>query len=114
MLENLKNGLQNEENLGFINPMWEIEVIKKVQSEKGLIIEQVTKLPFLYIIHQYLKDYGFNPNIKEGFIVVVRIGSGAEIKLALFLEKLPDGWQAGQDVPEGVIYDNRKPVSDEG
>lgn len=118
-MENLKNGLQNENASCFINPMFEIEILKDVTHtrksniEAGddiseIVSEQATCLPLNFIIHQYLKDYGFNPSIADNFVVILRLSQGAEIRMPLFLKSLPDNWKHGQDIPGGVIYEKPK------
>lgn len=65
----------------FINPMWEIEI-----KHKG---ETLTKQPFCFMIHSYLKEFGFKPDEKTNpSIEVCLITSKSGVaKMNLFLNK---------------------------
>ena len=73
--------LPNEKT--FINPTWEIEV----RTSSGRVI---TKLPFCFMVHTYLKDYGFDPDFKlinPTADVILRLDTKAEAKLPLYLNE---------------------------
>jgi hypothetical protein len=46
-----------KDTIACVNPLWEIEI----QDYKG---NQVVKMPFMFFILTYLKDYGFQPEEK--------------------------------------------------
>lgn len=65
----------------YINPLWEIEV-----THKG---KQLIKMPFCFLIHTHLKDYGFDKNLQdyETPIVIFRTSEKGEAKIPLFTKK---------------------------
>jgi hypothetical protein len=68
--------------LGYINPTWEIEI-------KDADGKQVVKMPFCFMVHQYLKMYGFDPDAKllnPSADIILRIAPGSEAKLPLFIQ----------------------------
>ncbi len=77
-------GIEQPKILGYINPLWEIEVTWKGQTQ--------IRMPFCNLVHTHLKDYGFEPD-KKTFTpptVILKIGPGQEIKLPLFIKCEPD------------------------
>lgn len=77
-----KELLQDPDVKGYINPLWEIEV---VHNGKSLI-----KMPFCFLIHTHLKDYGFDPDSKMSNtpIIVFRTSGKGEARIPLFVKKL--------------------------
>lgn len=110
-MENLRNGLQNENPEAFINPIFEIEVIRNEEPIPEL--KQITKQPLLFIIHQFLKDYPLYQQkfgIDDKIVVIFRMEKNKEIRMPLFLKTLPDDWTLGQEIPGGVIYEKQPPA----
>ena len=106
-MENLENGLQKETPESFINPMFEIQVDYKNEAGNR---ELLTKQPFMFIMNQYLKDYFFGKNLmslNDEIIITLRLAPGTEIKMPLFLKSIPANWAYGQEIPGGVLYENK-------
>lgn len=79
--------LVDEKVLGYINPIWEVEIV----DYDG---KQITKMPFCFMVHTYLKDYGFSPDsqVTKSPEIILRIGKGAEAKLPLFVKSIKSDW----------------------
>lgn len=65
----------------YINRLWEIEVKHKGQT--------LVKMPFFFMVHTHLKDYGFDKNLQseETPIVIFRTSEKGEAKIPLFTKK---------------------------
>jgi hypothetical protein len=81
---------QSEKPAAYINPLWEIEISEKNEEGKTSII---TKIPFCFMVHQYIKDY-FKPELDQkpipSPVIKLRIAPGSEAVLPLFLKELPE------------------------
>jgi len=74
----------SSEAKAFLNTNWEIEVL----DGRG---RQLTKMPFCYLVHTYLKDYGFNPDaqLKPSPVVCLRLSPESVAKMPLFIYTQP-------------------------
>lgn len=72
-------GMEQPKSLGFLNPLWRIKAFHNGQ--------ELISLPLVFMVHTYLKDYGFEPDKKTNpsLIVVIDTGSG-EIKMPMFIK----------------------------
>lgn len=84
LTEAQRKGMINNPNVTrYINPMWEVEV-----THKG---KQLIKMPFCFLVHTHLKDYGFDPDKmrdEETPKVILRLAPGKEAALPLFIRNL--------------------------
>lgn len=80
-----KKGLElNPEIFGYLNPIWKIKVM--------IDGKEAVSMPFCFMAHAYLKDYGFDPdnNIDKNPKVCLEIAPGQEIRMPLYLKARPD------------------------
>jgi len=68
----------------YINPTWNIKVITADGRE-------VVEMPFLFLVHGFLKAYDHDPdNRLLGSKVVLQIGKASSVTLPLYLEQQPE------------------------
>lgn len=78
-----KEKMEPPETWGYLNPLWKIIITHKGQ--------ELTSMPFCYMVNTYLKDYGFEPEKKMEPAICVCLDTGSgQIKMPLFIKNQPN------------------------
>lgn len=102
-LRPLPQGVQDLNPKGYLNPLCEVEVLG-LKHKDGT--PNVFKQPFIFMVHTYLKDYGWDPESqidKKTPVVVFRMAAGSELHFPLYIKDRPEGGFAQRFTPDEII-----------
>lgn len=99
--DEVKNSVQHQKTLGYLNPFWKIRF-----THKG---KEIISIPFSILVCDFLKNQGFDPEgkINPSIKIELDIGMGQPVSCPLFVQdkcSFHDNITIEEALAKGMIY----------